>query len=276
MLVLRGFVPGYEIQPTSSLEGIAALYADVGFRPDLVDDLAFVRRLGGIVFVARRGGEVVGAASCLAFVDSGWIGGLAVRAADRRHGLGVQLTTAAMRELGDRTILLHATDVARPLYRRLGFVPEMEFVEFHCDALPATPNADLRPGTMHDLEAVLALDRSATGEDRGALLAEIWPHGACVAFDAGAVVGFRVPQSQSSVGAVVASDGTAGGALLATALADSVGSLRIAVPAGHADLLAYLRRAGCPQTGGTTRMCLGEPRVWRPERIFATFNLYWG
>ena len=51
---------GYEIGPAGDdLHAVARIYDAVGFRPDLVDDLDFLRRLGE-VFVARRAGSVVG------------------------------------------------------------------------------------------------------------------------------------------------------------------------------------------------------------------------
>jgi hypothetical protein len=89
-----------------------------------------------------------------------------------RRGLGTELTDVALRALkarGVTTVLLHATEMARPLYERMGFLPEGEFAELHGRAAPpAAPGAPprLRPGgTGADLAAVLDLDRRATGED---------------------------------------------------------------------------------------------------------------
>jgi ribosomal protein S18 acetylase RimI-like enzyme len=147
-------VLGYEIGPAGDdLHAVARIYDAVGFRPDLVDDLGFLRRLGGEVFVARRAGSVVGVSSCIAFAGTGWIGGVAVAAEHGRRGLGTELTDTALRALkaaGVTTALLHATEMARPLYERMGFLPEGEFAELHGrpaprPASPTTPG--LRAGT---------------------------------------------------------------------------------------------------------------------------------
>jgi hypothetical protein len=80
-------VPGYEIGPAGdNLDAAAEIYAAVGFRPDLVDDLYFLRRLGGEIFVAGRGGTVAGVSSCIAF--AGTAGSVAWRSLPSMGGAG--------------------------------------------------------------------------------------------------------------------------------------------------------------------------------------------
>ncbi|MDQ3935015.1 MAG: GNAT family N-acetyltransferase [Actinomycetota bacterium] len=274
-------MPSYAIHPTADLRPIAALYEEVGFRPDLVDDLGFLRELGGTVFVATSGWDVVGAGSCLPFERTGWVGGVAVHPGHRGAGLGSDLTEAAMRALeqeGVRTALLHATAVAKALYERLGFVAETEFAELRGGGALAPPREAprIRAAEPDDLEAVLALDRESTGEDRRRLIGALWPHGALVAEHESRPIGFALPQRRSSAGAVVAADPVAGQALLAAAIEERGEPVRVGVPTGHADALALLEGAGYSEALRTTRMHRGEAPGWSPERIFATFNLYWG
>jgi predicted N-acetyltransferase YhbS len=274
-------VSRYEIHPASDLRPIGAIYREVGFRPDLVDDLPLLQALGGSVFVATDDDEVVGVATCLPFARTGWIGGVAVTPAHGGRGLGSRLTEAAMGTLADRgaeTMLLQATEAAQQLYERLGFVPETQFAELrgHPGPMPAPAGSLVREGAPADLEAVLALDREATGEDRGRLLAALWPRDALVAEASGSVVGFALAQSASAVGAVVAADPAAGEALLAAAIASRPDSPRVGVPVAHEQALGLLLRAGYDEKLRTTRMHVGTPPEWAPERIFATFNLYWG
>jgi ribosomal protein S18 acetylase RimI-like enzyme len=274
-------LPYYAIHPARDLTPIAALYREVGFRPDLVDDLGFIGDLGGEVFVATAGDELAGAGSCLPFGETGWLGGVAVHPDHRGHGLGSELTETAMRALeerGVRTMLLHATPVAKALYERLGFVAEMEFHELRGGGALEAPEdcPRVRPGTPGDLDAILALDREATGEDRGRLLERLWPREALVAEDGSGVAGFALPHRRSSAGAVVASRPEAGQALLAAAVAARGEPVRAGVPAGHTRALALLEGAGYRESARTTRMHRGPAPRWSPERIFATFNLYWG
>lgn len=269
----------YEIRSIAALQPIAEIYREVGFRPDLVDDLAFLRDLGGSVFVATAGDDVVGASSCLSFGRTGWIGGVAVTAAHRNSGLGTKLTEAAMRTLregGVETLGLHATAQAQSIYERLGFAAEAEFVELSDGGALTASDAELRAGTAEDLDAVLALDRLATGEGRGLLLSALWPHHARVALDGERVVGFALPQGRSSAGAVIAVDEAAGDALLAALVGAGVDRLHIGASTRHERLLARLDAAGYSETLRTTRMYLGPPPALVHEKIFATFNLYWG
>ena len=273
-------MPGYAIEPAGDdLAAVAGIYRDAGFRPDLVDDLRFLRDLDGEIFVCTWNGKVVGASSCLAFVRTGWIGGVAVSQAHRRRGLGRELTEVAQRALAARgvtTSLLHATGMARPLYERMGFRAEAEFLELHGPALPGPAGAapQVRPGTPNDFAAILDLDRTATGEDRRRLLRALWPQGGLV-YDAGTVRGFALRQTAGAAGAVIAAEPDAGEAL-ADAAVTGGGILRVPMPATQKRLRQSLERRGFREALRTTRMHLGPPPEWHADRIFSAFNLYWG
>ena len=79
-------------------------------------------------FVRERAGEVVGTVTTVAYGDRlGWIGMMLVDAAHRRQGIGTALMEAALAYLdgsGVHEIKLDATEMARPVYERLGFVEE--------------------------------------------------------------------------------------------------------------------------------------------------------
>ena len=272
---------GFVIEPAGyDLTGIRSLYQDVGFRPDLVDDLRFLRHLGGEIFVAIKDGAVVGASSCLPLEQTGWIGGVAVAPQARRDGLGSRLTTAALDSLHSRgveTALLHATPMARSLYTKLGFASDGELVELSGPAVRGrvTPHPEIRPGTSADLEAALALDRTATGEDRQRLIADLWEGGASVIND-GTLRGFHIRQLSSAAGAVVAADRSAGEALLVAALTDRGGPLRVAVPERTTSSLEILAVNGYGESGRTTRMHLGPAVPRQPALIYSAFNMFWG
>ncbi len=273
-------MPDYRVERlTSSLVPVASVYRSVGFRPDLVDDLELVRRLGGGVITANLDDQVVGASSYLPFGRTGWIGGVAVRLEHTRRGLGERLTDAAWAELrgaGARTVLLHATPMARPLYARMGFVATEEYVELRGSLPPGWPSG-VRLGTVADLDAVLDLDRVATGEDRGGLIRALWPRGGAVVDGqpGGGVRGYRLQQSPDAVGAVVATDRRTAELLLSGA-AEATGELRVGLPDRHTDTLATLAGCGFHRTSGVTRMHSGPALDDRPDWVCATFNLYWG
>jgi GNAT superfamily N-acetyltransferase len=275
-------VHGYVIGPADQcLSGIADIYRQVGFRSDLIDDLFWLRDFNGAaVFTATLDGKTVGASSCLSFGErTGWVGGVAVDPLHRHHGLGRRLTGMAVDELKRRgigTVLLHATQAAEPLYWRMGFKVESVFSEWTGTA-PAglVPEPKVRPATQADLDWAAEFDFRVTGEDRSALLARLWPHGAHV-YDDGAIQGFHLPQVATAVGAILAEHGSAGIALLRTALALRSGRIRVPVPVQHTDITDLLGSLQFSETARTTRMWLGSAVSTDHTFLFSAFNLYWG
>ena len=271
------------IEPAGpSLAGVAAVYAAVGFRDDLVDDLRIVREMGGDVFVAVLDGRVVGASSFLPFTTSGWIGGVAVLPGEARRGIGQELTQAAKAALGGvgvESALLHATAMARPLYQRMGFRADGELVEMRGASEPVRDGnaavAGLRAGRPGDLADVLRMDRAVTGEDRRRLFEGRWPSGGSVVDD-GSVRGFSLRGSRGSAGVVIASDADTGQALVTASLATAEGQQRIGLPVEQSTLRRLLEQYGFREHLRVTRMRLGPAVQHRPDRLFSVFNLYWG
>ena len=94
--------------------------------------------------MADAGGELVGVAAGAVFAGTGWVGGVAVVPAHRRVGLGGALTEAIVAYLEDQgvaTVLLHATALGRPVYERLGFVPETAYLTLTGPTLPRSAGA---------------------------------------------------------------------------------------------------------------------------------------
>jgi acetyltransferase (GNAT) family protein/GNAT acetyltransferase-like protein len=249
-------------------------------------------RLDGEVVVAEVDGDLAGVAAGAAFVATGWVGGVAVAPERRRAGLGAALTEAViayLRARGAATVLLHATDLGRPVYERLGFRAEAEYPTLTGPALPPAGRPALgqgpggpgvvprvRPGRAGDLEAVLALDRAATGEDRRRLLAALWPAGGLVAGDGGSTPGFHLASPWRSGGATVAADPQVGLALLDAARRMGGTEVALSLPAGNTAAVQALTAAGFREHSRTVRMHLGPPVSWRPTTLFSAHNLFWG
>jgi GNAT superfamily N-acetyltransferase len=268
------------------LSQLGALYVRAGFTARLAGVVGFARaRLGGEVVVAELDGELVGVAAGAHFGASGWVGGVAVAPERRRAGLGGALTEAVVAQLRDRqavTVQLLATELGRPVYERIGFVAEAEYLTLAGPPAPRStspgggaPPAGVRAGRPTDRAAVLALDRLATGEDRSRLLDALWPAGALVA-GGGAPRGFHLASPWRNGGATVAGDQEAGLALLEAVRRSDTGEISVSLPAGNRAGLLALAAAGFRERSGTTRMRLGPPLRWRPESVFGAHNLFWG
>jgi GNAT superfamily N-acetyltransferase len=263
------------------LARLGPLYEQAGFGARLAGVVGFARaRLEGEVVVAEARGELVGVAAGAVFAGTGWVGGVAVVPAHRRAGLGGALTEAIVGFLEGRgvaTILLHATALGRPVYERLGFVPETAYLTLGGPTQARAPtDPPVRTGRPGDLEAVLGLDLAATGEDRRRLLTALWPTGGLVAGGDGQPLGFHLASPWRPGGATIATEPRAGLALLDAVRAAPGDEVAISVPAANAPALRSLESAGFQERYRTVRMYRGPRVPWNPAALFGAHNLFWG
>ncbi len=263
------------------LARLGPVYEQTGFGGRLANVVGFARaRLDGEVVVAEADGEVVGVAAGAVFGATGWVGGVAVVPAHRRIGLGGALTEAIVEFLETRglaTVLLHATALGRPVYERLGFVPETPYRTLSGPALPEGPRtAPIRAGRPADLEAVLALDLAATGEDRRRLLTALWPTGGLVAATDGRPFGYHLASPWRTGGATIAADPGTGLVLLDAVRAAAGDQVAISVPTANTAAVESLEAAGFSEVYRTIRMYRGPRVPWDPAALFGAHHLFWG
>lgn len=234
-----------------------------------------------VPFVAEADGEIVGTGVGSAHGAVGWVGTIFVDPTRRRTGLGRALTRAVCDELtgrGCRSLVLIATPMGRPVYEREGFALLDRQVRLSIDGLPGeagSPDPLVRPYARADLPALLELDRFATGEDRGQVLAAlVGPEATWVATDgAGAVRGY-LARAPWRGGALIAPDPDDGLRLLemrrrSAGMGGRVGAGLLGSNAvGRARLLA----AGWTEEAGGVRMLRGAPLDWHPEAIWGQLN----
>jgi GNAT superfamily N-acetyltransferase len=232
-------------------------------------------------FVAVASGrEVVGTGVASAHGHAGWVGVIFVAPDRRGSGLGSRITQVVLDELerrGCRSQVLIASPLGRPIYERMGFVELARQVRFSGDGLgpPAEPAASIRRFVSTDLDDVLAIDRSATGENRAAVLRPLLAtDDAWVTHDASDRPTGYFLRPPWRGGAVIAEDAEDALRLL---------ELRRAVtpPGGHAgaNILAsnergraVLRAAGWHEEIANVRMVRGNPLDWHPGWIYWQLN----
>ena len=292
---MTGQRPAIRSARPGDLARLGPVYEQAGFGGRLAKVVGFARaRLDGEVVVAEAGAEIAGVAAGAVFGGTGWIGGVAVVPAHRRIGLGGALTEAIVEFLEGRglaTVLLHATALGRPVYERLGFVPETPYRTLSGPTLPRGPRstggrprrspgplreAPVRAGQAADLEAVLALDLAATGEDRRRLLTALWPTGGLVATTDGRPLGYHLPSPWRTGGATIAADPGTGLALLDAVRAAAGDEVAISVPTGNTAAVEALEAAGFSEVYRTIRMYRGPRVPWDPAALFGAHNLFWG
>ncbi|HYF95189.1 MAG TPA: GNAT family N-acetyltransferase [Symbiobacteriaceae bacterium] len=225
-------------------------------------------------FVGEEAGQIVATAVATQRGTVGWIGQITVRPEFRGRGLGTAITRHTMNvltALGCRTLLLFATEMGRPIYEKLGFAVESEFVVWTGPSLPALPvHSLLRPLGPADLDWICALDRRALGEDRSAQLRAFGRTGWVFGPDQG----FLIP---TPWGAQVISAATAeaGRTLLEVARATKHAEpdgVRIVLPSANRPGANYVVSQGFKQTARLPRMLIGQPLYWEPDLVFGRMS----
>lgn len=237
----------------------------------------------GEVLCALDGGQVIGGAATACFGTTGWIGALGVAPGARRRGIGTTLAEASvawLRDAGAQTVMLYATDAGRPIYTRLGFATEGQAHAWR-DAAPPRGRmpAGVRAVAAGDLAEVRRLDAAATGEDRSLVLDRLDPppEGSGLVFERdGRVTGSALRSPWGLGPSVVAEDADAGLTLVAALRREGRTPLTVSLPDGNAAGGRAMRAWGLRPINHATRMRLGPPVVYAPERVFGLFNLFWG
>jgi ribosomal protein S18 acetylase RimI-like enzyme len=250
--------------------------------PHRLADWEFALGLGA-GYAAEIDDHVVGTAMYWRFGRRHATLGMVIVAPDwQRRGLGQQLVTAALDKLGDRSVLLHASDSAATIYERLGFSAVGELVQyegapFAPPVIPLPIGERLRPLGRRDAAALAKLDALAAGMPRKAALTALFESAEAVVLDRdGDPRGFSLRRRFGrghAIGPVVAPDADRAKALIGYWLARHAGRfVRIDVPAdsGLGDWLEWL---GLNDVGHACAMVHG-PAIERSDdaKGFAAIN----
>jgi GNAT superfamily N-acetyltransferase len=233
-------------------------------------------------FVAEWEGRPAGTAVTTVLGAVGWIAMVLVDEAVRGRGIGTRLVEHALTHLRRRsipTVRLDATALGRPLYEKLGFVPEYEMARWEGDA-PAetTESSFFRAGPLaaHQLPAVAELDRHITGTDRQRLLKGIYEllGGAWAVTGEGKLAGYGMlrPGARAiQVGPAVALDPESGTAIFAAALQACAGHLVfIDIPVQNAVASRWAEANGLQVQRRLLRMRHGQPVHDCPAQLWAS------
>jgi hypothetical protein len=241
--------------------------------------------------------------------DYASVGMMLVAARYGRRGLGRTLMTHLLDAAGeDATVTLFATDMGRPLYEKLGFVPVRRNVSFmgrfrkgglrlraksdnskergalSVTALaPRSSPGGVRDAAEADLPAILALDRAAFGADRGRILVRLPAFADRIAVLEGAgraegITGYaaawRNAPTSTVIGPVVAPDGAAAKRLITELAAGLPTSVRLDLDPDRPELPGWANARGLEPVSRTLVMAHGKP-IPRgiPERLFTPISV---
>ena len=233
-----------------------------------------------VVVAEDDSGVVVGTGVATINGPVGWIGTIWVAPAHRGRGLGralTQWTIDTAESSGCRTLVLVATDRGRPMYERLGFDVQTWYRTMEAPGMPVgSPSADsrLRPFQPSDLDAMTALDRQATGEERRDVIATLASHDGTRILDGDAgPTGFVIRAPWGGGATVAPSVGDALTILHARRLAAGPDKrVRCGILLENAAGAEALEAAGWTEAWRAPRLIRGAPLDWRPEHIWGQFN----
>lgn len=263
------------------LQSIKELVAGVGW-PHRTEDIKAAMDLGHTRLARVSGcGRISGVAMMWAYGRRAARIGLVVVGPDYQgRGIGRRLVERLLVDTGSRAVMLLSTESGRPLYEKLGF-RIVGSAQRHQGVYRRVPLSDprIRLATIDDQRSLMQLDASATGADRGRILAHLFEvgHTTVLAVD-GQPTGFAVERAfglGSVVGPIVAPS-----ELDAIALFNACarpGFVRVDRPI-EAELLGR-HLEGCELEGEevSDEMVLGAwPPTQGPARIFAMAGHAWG
>jgi N-acetylglutamate synthase-like GNAT family acetyltransferase len=125
--------------------------------------------------------KIIGIGTTIFYKDTSWIAHLIVKNNSRNKGYGTKILNYLCdhcKDNGYKTILLFATEMGYPLYKKYGFELQTEYIQYEkLDEKEYFPNRNIRSIQTNDYEKILELDRTVTGENRKDLLLQYISNG---------------------------------------------------------------------------------------------------
>lgn len=251
------------------LERLHALSLSVGW-PHRAEDWQFLRGSGQGFVALDEIGRVLGSAMWFGH-GSGFatVGMVITSPRLQTLGAGQWLMKRVFEKVGGRDLRLNATRAARRLYLSLDFQPEKTV--YQCQGVvrvpvmgdPAEARRDIRTLDASDVPAAIALDASAFGVSRTALIEKLFAHSVGYGlFDGNKLTAFALcrPFGRGHVvGPVVAESDADAVAILRPHVADHSGSfLRVDTHMHSGEFAAFLSHAGMPVFDTVLTMSLGK------------------
>jgi len=247
--------------------------------PHRKQDLTAMLDLGNGM-VAEMGGEVMASVMWWTCGESiATLGMLLVAKRFRGAGIGRLVAEAALDQIGQRSILLLATESGLPLARKLGFrgvseVRQHQGTSFTAPLIPLPAGERIRPMGRSDIEPISALAQNATGLDRPTLMSTLFEKGHGIVLDRqGEVEGFAFFRRFGRgyvIGPVVAEDIPRAKALVAQWLGTRSGEFMRIDVMGDCALHEWLEELGLVGVDRFVTMVRGdEPEATLCGRSFA-------
>jgi len=211
--------------------------------------------------------KIAGTGTAIIHHDVAWLAHIIVHPDFRNQGIGRRITqylVEFVHGMGLETIYLLATELGEPVYSKLGFEPETEYLFFKGE-LPVDLGFNdecIVPYDSAYKEQISSLDGYASGEDRMFHLGQHLSMGLVYQQD-NIVEGYYLPTLGD--GLIIATTSAAGQALMRFRLTTKDFSV---FPMDNIHAVTFFQQHSFAEIRRQKRMRLGTKRDWQPEYIY--------
>lgn len=209
--------------------------------------------------------KIVGIGATILHNDTAWLAHIIVNENFRKRGIGSFITQQLIDNIDStrfKTIYLIATDMGEPVYKKLGFEVECEYIAFKDVDIKAETSPYIQPFDDKYKQQLYTLDKAIFNEERHNT---IEPHlKDCLLFVRNEnVEGYFIPTLGD--GLIAATNNEAGIELQKIRLK---GNKICVFPAANTPLIQFLNDNNFQELKRVPKMRLGEKRDWHPEKLY--------
>jgi len=221
-------------------------------------------------------GKLAGIGTAICYGTTAWLAHIIVAKEFRNRGFGSLIVSFLkdylLRDCSCQSITLTATDMGFPVYAKLGFSLQSEYVTLVSDGVLRTQEISERVVRMSesDLPDVLGLDREISGELRASILRPFIGD-AYVCKSGRSITGYYLPGLGE--GAILATDAQSGIELLKLKAGTKS---RIVMPKENEAGIDFLKANDFRETISVRRMLCGNEFAWKPRNIFSRIGGFAG
>lgn len=211
--------------------------------------------------------KIVGIGASIIHKDTAWLAHIIVHPDYRNQSIGKLITQTLVESSNSKccdTIYLLATDLGEPVYKKVGFETETEYLYFKGEkAIGAFTNSENIVAFNSDFKKQISnLDRQVSGEDRMLQLEQHLSSGVVYLQD-NDVMGFYLPSLGD--GLIIANTNSAGQELMKLRLTSKDFA---SFPIENVSATEFIHQNNFKEVRREKRMRLGKNRNWQPSNIY--------
>ena len=212
------------------------------------------------------GNGIMGIGAGISYGNTAWLAHIIVKTEFRNKGLGSEIVGYLcnyLKENGVVSISLIATELGFPVYKKAGFVEQTEYIFYRRDnALENEISKNITRFSDRDVDDMLLLDRSISGENRSLLLHKNLSN-AYIYRKKGRLSGYYLPGLGE--GLIIADDAEAGIELMKLRYLKTNNGV---LPVDNSEGMQFLKDNGFKEFRRAKRMICGQAFAWNPRGLY--------